>query len=136
MIGTLLTIFFGLIISNVTERRAEHKLLPKIVIDHEKIPGHQRHMSVGSFLSLQTQQRLSSFIRNVSQTTLRVEHKLKEVISHTNLHHLHPHGGDEERISILNEVEDLSEGNGSHMDTGKRKMFFIGYQQDDREHEE
>lgn len=135
MIGTLLTIFFGLIISYLTEKRAEHKLLTKIAIEHEKLPGN-RHLSMGSVLALQTQQRLTSFIRNVSQTTLRVEHKLKEVISHTNLHHLHPHGGDEERISILNEEEDQSEGNSSHMDTGRRKMFFIGYQQDDREHGE
>lgn len=145
MLGTLLTIFFGLIISYLTktDRRKVPKLLPPVdgMAYHEKLPGHQ-HISVASFLSLQTQQRLSSLIRTVSQTTLRVENKLKEVISHTNLH-LHHHvgggsGGDEERISILNEEDSQSEGSGnnsSHTDTGRRKMFFIGYQ-DDREHEE
>jgi hypothetical protein len=128
MLGTLLTVFFGLIISHLSERET----IQKITIDtlHEKIPGAHQHFSVGSFLSLQAKHRVSSFIRSVSQTTLRVEHKFKEVISHSNLHHLHH--GDEERISILNETDDQSEEGCSHAsDTGRRKMFFIG-----GEHEE
>lgn len=140
MLGCLLTIIFGLIISYVTEKRAQKKLL-KTSIDHssnhhhhhhhhhfhhDKTPGH---FSVASFLSLQAQRRMSSIIRNVSQTTLKVENKLKEVISYTNLHHLH-HTADEERISILNEENDQNE------EAGRRKMFFIGHHHDDREHDE
>lgn len=144
MLGTLLTIIFGLIISYVTEKRAEKKLL-KTSIDHSghhhhhhhhfyhnKTPGH---FSVASFLSLQAQRRMSSIIRNVSQTTLKVENKLKEVISYSNLHHLH-HAADEERISILNEENDQDESaTAVHTDVGRRKMFFIGHY-DDREHDE
>lgn len=143
MLGTLLTIIFGLIISHVDEKRMEKKLL-KTSIDqsaelhhhhhfyHNKTPGH--HFSVTSFLSSQAQRSISSFIRNVSQTTLRVENKLKEVISYTNLHHLQ-HAADEEKISILNEENDQDESAAIHMDTGRRKIFFIGHQ-DDREHDE
>jgi hypothetical protein len=79
---------------------------------------------------------MSSLIRNVSQTTLKVENKLKEVISYSNLHHLH-HAADEEKISILNEEND-QDGDATaatHLDTGRRKMFFIGHH-DDREHDE
>lgn len=145
MIGTMLTIFFGLIISFLT--RKDKANAPKIVADeiHEggfHTPGH---FSVGSFLSMQTQRRLSSFIHNVSQSTLKVENKLKEVISHSNLHHLHHlhvPSDDEERISILNEEDDQLESSipakhnhTIHINTGKRKMFFIGHQ-DDREHDE
>lgn len=137
MIGTLLTIFFGLIISYMAELSDRRKATAEP--EHEggfRTPGH---FSVGSLLSLQTQRRLSSFIHNVSQSTLKVEHKLKEVISHSNLHHL-PHlhvpmSDDEERISILNEEHDQSNENGMSRCTGRRKMFFIGHH-DDREHEE
>jgi hypothetical protein len=137
MIGTLLTIAFGLIISHITDKHSERQILKIITDDADEI-GFQPsgHFSVGSFLSLATQQRLSSFIRNVSHTTLKVENKLKEVISHSNLHHLHHlHvADDEERISILNEEDDQNDGN-VHKDTGRRKMFFIGHQ-DEREHDE
>jgi len=147
MIGTILTIVFGLIISFFTGPNDEDKIsnpILKIVADdvHEggfRTPGH---FSVGSFLSVATHRRLSSFMHNVSQSTLKVEHKIKEVISHSNLHHLHlvhVPSDDEERISILNEEDDQLENEistkSSHMNTGKRKMFFIG-QQDDREHDE
>lgn len=146
MIGTVLTIVFGLIISFFTGSNDEDKIsnpIPKIADDvHEggfRTPGH---FSVGSFLSIATQRRLSSFMHNVSQSTLKVEHKIKEVISHTNLHHLHHlhvPNDDEERISILNEEDDQLETEistkSNHMNTGKRKMFFIGHQ-DDREHDE
>jgi hypothetical protein len=141
MIGTMLTVFFGLIISYLTDRRDRYRMT-SLHETHEggfRTPGH---ISVGSFLSDATQRRLSSFIHNVSQSTLKVENKLKEVISHSNLHHLHHlhvPGDDEERISILNEEDDqLEDGvavKHSHMSTGKKKMFFIGHQ-DDREHDE
>lgn len=153
MIGTMLTVIFGLIISYCTDKH-DAVAIPKIIADMEhmheggfRTPGH---FSVGSFLSLATHRRLSSFIHNVSQTTLKVENKLKEVISHSNLHHLphlHVPADDEERISILNEEDDPTDGNscggvgvggsGSdmHINTGKRKMFFIGHQ-DDRDHDE
>lgn len=141
MIGTMLTVFFGLIISFITDMHTKRQsdshyasVPPKMMPDsgiHEggfRTPGH---FSVGSFLSLATQRRVSSFIHNVSQTTLKVENKLKEVISHSNLHHLHVPADDEERISILNEEDDDNVG-GKH----KRKMFYIGHQDDNREHDE
>lgn len=134
MIGTILTVFFGLIISYLTDNEMS---IPKILVDDEKHEGgfrSSRRYSVGSFLSIATQHRLSSFIRNVSQSTLKVENKLKEVISHTNLHHLPHlhhvivHSDDEERISILNEEDDQCEDDGSgNLNTGKRKMFYIGH---------
>lgn len=139
MLGTLLTIMFGLIISYVTERQAHNRMLASSFDEHGQYlqnHHHERppaHFSVASFLSLQAQSRMVSLIRNVSQTTLKVENKLKEVISHSNLHHLH-HTADEERISILNEENDQDEIV-AHMDTGRRKMFFIGHH-DDREHDE
>ncbi|XP_070501308.1 sodium-coupled monocarboxylate transporter 1-like [Chironomus tepperi] len=147
MIGTILTIVFGLIISFFTDSNDDDRIsisIPKIIADdvHEggfRTPGH---FSVGSFLSIPTHRRLSSFMHNVSQSTLKVEHKIKEVISHSNLHHLHHlhvPSDDEERISILNEEDDQLENEistkSSHMNTGIRKMFFIGHQ-DDREHDE
>jgi hypothetical protein len=143
MIGTLLTVLFGLIISFITDTHSQPTLddyaMPKNPVlaalddSHEggfRTPGH---FSIASFRSLVAHRRVSSFIHNVSQTTLKVENKLKEVISHTHLHHLHVPGDDEERVSILSEQDDASEGSsgGKH----KRKMFFIGHQ-DDREHDE
>lgn len=136
MIGTMLTILFGLIISFITDMHTDEYASPKMASEgaHEggfRTPGH---FSVGSFLSLATQRRVSSLIHNISQSTLKVENKLKEVISHSNLHHLHVPADDEERISILNEEDDSTEScsaGGKH----KRKMFFIGHQ-DDREHDE
>lgn len=140
MLGTLLTVIFGMAISHLTERRTQKKLAKTSIehqhhhVHHDRTPG--QHISVASFLSFQAQRRMSSLIRNVSQTTLKVESKLKEVISYSNLnlHHLH-HAADEEKISILNEENDREEDESAQLDTGRRKMFYIGHH-DDREHDE
>ena len=99
------------------------------------------HFSVASF-TLATGRKLSSFIHHVahdvSQSTLKVENKLKEVISHTNLHHLHHglHGDAEDKISILNE-EETDCGVSVSSKSGKGKMFFIGHHdEEDDEFEE
>jgi hypothetical protein len=146
MIGTMLTIIFGLIISLVTDMHANNEMTYDDAHEGGFRTSIHHFPNVSSFLSNATQRRLSSFIHNVSQSTLRVENKIKEVISHTNLphlHHLHMSADDEERISILNEEDDdvCSSSSGSanrgnvHMNTGRKKMFFIGHQ-DDREHDE
>jgi hypothetical protein len=138
MIGTLLTVLFGLLISYVTDMQANNdyvaapKMSPTAAADGFRTP-----VSVGSIFSQAAQRRMDSLIHNVSQTTLKVENILKEVISHGNLHHLHHlhvSSDDEERISILNE-EDNRAAEGTSGGKHKRKMFFIGHQ-DDREHDE
>jgi hypothetical protein len=139
MIGTLLTIFFGLVVSMLSNMYTKNQIL-KIKSSHDiprgfRTPGH---FSVASF-TLATGRKLSSFIHHVahdvSQSTLRVENKLKEVISHTNLHLHHGlHGDAEDRISILNDVDGDCEVP-MRKETGARKMFFIGYYEDE-EHED
>lgn len=95
MIGTFLTIFFGLLISMLSDMYTRNQIL-KITSSHDVQKDHgfhtPGHFSVASF-TVATGRKLSSFIHHVahdvSQSTLKVENKLKEVISHTNLHHLH-----------------------------------------------
>lgn len=137
MIGTGLTIFFGLLISKLSDMYTKIEIL-KITSSHDFHEGFFRtpgHFSVASF-TVATGRKLSSFIHHValdvSQTTLKVENKLKEVISHTNLHHLH-HGDADDKIGILNEEED--DCSGSVSSKSERKMFFIGHR-DDEDHEE
>jgi hypothetical protein len=139
MIGTLLTIFFGLVVSMLSDMYTNNQIL-KIKSSHDiprgfRTPGH---FSVASF-TLATGRKLSSFIHHVahdvSQSTLKVENKLKEVISHTNLHLHHGlHGDAEDRISILNEVDSECDVP-LRKETGPRKMFFIGYYEDE-DHED
>jgi len=140
MIGTLLTIFFGLLISMASDVHSKSEILKiKSTNDVRRTAvsggfglGRPAHFSVASFTA-STGRKLSTFVyqmaRDVSQTTLKVENKLKEVISHTNLHHLHVVGGDaEDRVSILNDVDETCDD--SPEDTSRRKMFFIGYLED------
>lgn len=139
MIGTGLTVFFGLLVSIISDMFTRNQIL-KITSSHDVHQQHfypHRHFSVASF-TYATGRKLSSFIHHVahdvSQSTLKVENILKEVISHTNLHHLHHGLGGEadDRIGILDEEE--SECDASSMQTtGKSKMFFIG---EDEEYEE
>jgi hypothetical protein len=76
MIGTLLTIFFGLVVSMLSDMYTKNQIL-KIKSSHDiprgfRTPGH---FSVASF-TLATGRKLSSFIHHVahdvSQSTLRV----------------------------------------------------------------
>lgn len=136
MIGTMLTVLFGLIISYVTDMQANNDYAAPKMSPVAAADGFRTPVSVGSIFSQATQRRMDSLIHNVSQTTLKVENILKEVISHGNLHHLHHlhvSSDDEERISILNEEDNRTADSGSRQH--KRKMFFIGHQ-DDREHDE
>lgn len=143
MIGTALTIFFGLVISKISDAYTRVEIL-KITSAHDMNEAFFRspaHFSVASF-TLATGRKLSSFIHHVahdvSQSTLKVENKLKEVISHTNLHHLHHglHGDAEDKISILNE-EETDCGVSVSSKSGKGKMFFIGHHdEEDDEFEE
>jgi hypothetical protein len=136
MIGTLLTIFFGLLISKASDMYTGVQILKiKSTPSFHKsgFPQHG-HFSVASF-TLATGRKLSSFIHHVahdvSQSTLKVENKLKEVISHTTLHHLHHgyhlHDDSEDRISILNEFENGQSDGPLCVEPKKGKMFFIGY---------
>lgn len=125
LIGTGLTVFFGLAISMVSDAFTRNQIL-KVKSLHDFHPISSKSpalFSVSSF-TLATGRKLSSFIHHVahdvSQSTLKVENKLKEVISHTNLHLHGLHGDAEDRISILNEEEN-------------RKMFFIGEDSDEDE---
>lgn len=139
MIGTGLTVFFGLLVSIISDMFTRNQILK--ITSHDVHQHHhfypQRHFSVASF-TVATGRKLSCLIQNVahdvSQSTLKVENILKEVISHTNLHHLHHGlGGDsDERIGILNEEENDCD-TPSMQATGKGKMFFIG---EDVEYEE
>lgn len=139
MIGAVLTILFGLVISMISEAFTRNQILKITSLPdvYHTFPHSQRHFSVASF-TLATGRKLSTFISNVahdvSQSTLKVENKMKEVISHTNLHHLHHlphlHSDSEDRISILNEEESEC-GTPQVKDTGPRKMFFIGHHEDE-----
>ena len=80
MIGTLLTIFFGLVVSMLSDMYTKNQIL-KIKSSHDipkafRMPGH---FSVASF-TLATGRKLSTFIHHVahdvSQSTLKVEQKL------------------------------------------------------------
>lgn len=139
MIGAGLTVAFGLLVSNISDMCTRNQIL-KITSSHDVHQQHfypHRHFSVASF-TVATGRKLSTFIHHVahdvSQSTLKVENILKEVISHTNLHHLHHGlGGDaEDRIRILDEEDSECDASVTP-ETGKGKMFFIG---EDEEYEE
>lgn len=141
MIGTMLTIFFGLLISKLADMFTQNQIL-KITSLHDVNKDHgfgfhtPGRFSVASF-TIATGRKVSSFIHHVahdvSQSTLKVENKLKEVISHKNLLHLHHglHGDAEDRISILNEETSPCNDEPVQKEAGKGKMFFIGYHDDD-----
>lgn len=139
MIGTLLTVFFGLLISKLADMFTQNQIL-KITSLHDVHKDHgfgfrtPAHFSVASF-TIATGRKVSSFIHHVahdvSQSTLKVESKLMEVISHKNLLHLHLHSDAEDRISILNEETSPCLDEPVHMEAGSRKMFFIGHHDDD-----
>lgn len=139
MIGAGLTVFFGLLVSMISDMFTRNQILKMTSLHDVRQSGvyGQRHFSVASF-TLATGRKLSTFIshvaHDVSQSTLKVENKLKEVISHTNLHHLHHlphlHADSEDRICILNEEESEC-GSPPETDTGLRKMFFIGHHEDE-----
>lgn len=103
MIGTGLTVFFGLVISKISDMFTKNQIL-KITSSHDVHEGgfnSHGHFSVASF-TVATGRKLSSFIHHVahdvSQSTLKVENKLKEVILlNGNLHQCDVEG----RISIL-----------------------------------
>lgn len=141
MIGTGLTVFFGLLVSTISDMFTRNQIL-KITSSHDISHPHHfyphRHFSVASFTAA-TGRKLSTLIHHVahdvSQSTLKVESILKEVISHTNLHHLH-HGlaGDsDERIGILSEEEGECDTASIVQETRSGKMFFIG---EDEEYDE
>lgn len=138
LIGTGLTLFFGLLISMISDMFTRNQIL-KIKSSNNVHDGSFRSTGLASF-TIATGRKLSSIFHNVahdvSQSTLKVENKLKEVISHTNLHHLHHglHSDAEDRISILNEEKEKS-GRSLHKDSASGKMFFIGYNEEE-EYEE
>lgn len=116
MTGCLLTIFFGLAISKLSDMYTRIEIL-KITSSHDVHEGFFRSpglMSVASFTVATG--------RKLSHMTLKVENKLKEVISHSAV----------DKISILNE-EDSDSGVSSPVShkLGREKMFFIGHHEDD-----
>jgi hypothetical protein len=124
-IGTFLTIFFGLAFSILFDIFARKQSLHVKTIHDAK----QFNPNFTSF-TVATGRKLSSLIHHVahdvSQSTLRVESMIKEVISHTNLH-LH-HTEDEEAIGILSAEQDENEDDGiTRLIQNNKKMFFIGH---------
>lgn len=118
MTGTLLTIFFGLAISKLSDMYTRIEIL-KITSSHDVHEGFFRSpglLSVASFTVATG--------RKLSQMTLKVENKLKEVISHTAV----------DKIAILDE-EDSDSGASSPVShkrgSLKGKMFFIGHHEDE-----
>lgn len=133
MIGTLLTVFFGLLISWLSDVYTRNKVLRLRTSTDMYGEGFNIHMpghfSVASFTGQKLSELFYHVAHDVSQSTLKVENKLKEVISHTNLHHMHS-GDADERINILAEEDDEQNEN-----TIKElpqplpregKIFFIG----------
>lgn len=133
MIGTVLTIFFGLVISKLSDAYTRIEIL-RIKSSHDVYEGFFNspgRLNVAS-LTVATGRKLSSFIQHVahdvSQSTLKVENKLKEVISHTNLLY-----ASDDKISLLN----TEESDNAAPVTIREKMFFIGHDEedgDDHEH--
>lgn len=116
MTGTLLTIFFGLVISKISDMYTKIEIL-RITSSHDVHEGFFRSpglLSVASFTAATG--------RKLSLMTLKVENRLREVISHNTL----------DKVSILTEEDDDS-GVSSPVCTkmGNGKMFFIGHHEDD-----
>lgn len=128
MIGTLLTVFFGLLISMITEFSAKKRILKITSSNDLNAPGQFTSSTLTA-----SGRKISSFLhhvaQDVTQSTLRVENAIKEVISHSNLHHLHLPSDSEDRISIINE-ETIQCGKVMKKDTATGKMFFIGLFED------
>lgn len=116
MTGTLLTIFFGLVFSKLSDAYTRIEIL-KITSSHDVHEGFFRSpglLSVASFTVATG--------RKLSHMTLKVENKLREVISNNTI----------DKVSILNE-EDSDSGVSSPVCNKivKGKMFFIGHHEDD-----
>ena len=131
-IGTLLTIFFGLLISMITEsynKRQINKITHMSQMSsHDLPPVASAAHSIGSTLS--RTKKISSFIssvaHDVSLQTIKIENRIRE-ISHVNLHHLNE--DNEDRVNIMDE-ETVHTAKCSKKDTGNGKMFFIGFFED------
>lgn len=114
MIGTLLTIFFGLLISVLTQSYDEWRI--------EKITSSvAKDENPGKFTSNTSPERTIAAI--VHESTTKIEHKLWDVITHPHLHH-----DAADRIQIMNDDEtvqvgqqQLSQQNG----TSVMKMFEV-----------
>lgn len=126
MIGTLLTIFFGLVFSKLSDILVrQQKLNVKTIHDVNK--SYNPHLTS---VTLATGRKLSSFIhhiaRDVSNSTMRVEEYIKDVMSHTNLHLPHSNSDLDDRRSILNDDSDDEVVADSDAVAKDGKMFFIG----------
>lgn len=128
-IGTLLTIFFGLLISMITESYNKRQIT-KIthMSSHDLPPVASSAHSIGSTLS--RTKKISSFISNVAHDvnlqTIKIENRIRE-LSHVNLHHLNE--DNEDRVNIIDE-ETVQSSKCMKKDTGNGKMFFIGFFED------
>jgi hypothetical protein len=135
MIGTLVTIFFGLLISWLSDVYTRNKILRLRSSADLYDEGFNVHMPRHFTSFTATGRKLSALFyhvaHDVSQSTLKVENKLKEVISYSNLHH---GGVADERISILNEEDDDEQNENTirelplpmPLPRDGGKMFFIG----------
>ena len=131
-IGTLLTIFFGLLISMITEyqnKREIVKITHMTTMSSLNLPpvASAAH-SVGSTLS--RTKKISSFISSVAHDvnlqSIKIENKIRE-LSHVNLNHLNE--DNEDRVNIMDE-ETKNHTKCMKKDTGNGKMFFIGFFED------
>lgn len=132
MIGTLLTVFFGLVFSKISDIFVrQQKLNVKTIHDVNK--AFNPHLTS---VTLATGRKLSSFIhhiaRDVSNSTMRVEEYIKDVMSHTNLHLPHLNS-DLEGHSILHESDDSDNEVADAVEVKPDgKMFFIGHPDEER----
>lgn len=131
MIGTFLTIIFGLVFSKLFDILArQQKLNVKTIHDVNK--SYNPHLASVTFA---TGRKLSSFIhhvaRDVSHSTMRVESYIKEVMSHTNLHLPLSNSDLEDRKSILSDESDEENVDVAVVDCDMlkddKRMFFIGH---------
>lgn len=113
MIGTLLTIFFGLSISIMTQSYDEWRIT-------QITTGQTKEENFGKFTSNAPQDRSISAI--VHESTTKIEHKLWDVISHPHLHH-----DAADRIQIMNQDETVQVGEQppQNATTSVMKMFEV-----------
>lgn len=121
MIGCLLTIFLGYVFSVIIEAITRRDILK--ISSQAEMKG-----AYGSKPTLHHQGRISSFISNVVHDVelqaLNIELKIKNIISHTNLSHLHQEMS-EDKLAILNE-DTVESVKCMGKDSGTGKLFFIG----------
>lgn len=127
MIGCLLTVFLGYVFSVIIETISRRQILK--ITSQAEIKGQEAYRSSADQKSSSHHEgRIASFIthvvHDVEQQASNMENKIKNIISHTNLAHLH-HDMSEDKLGILNE-DTVQSVKCVGKDSGTGKLFFIG----------